>query len=158
MSYLNRKKNNPLPDLENFRSMVNGHWFSYEFVDPKTQGSMRNYVRALDYEANVLFPIAWAGGDEYMDVLAERVAAHNKRLQEPSPVQKLINQTLAAVDPELDEFMGKLAYFDWTWRYSDSIEVGRRGMDSEAYISKQVAKGGLFKIAYDLEKAKRGYQ
>jgi len=148
-----RYKQNELMSLDDFRSHVRSHHFSYEianFKEPLEPRDMERYVRAQDYEANFLFPIAWAGGDTYMQVLMERGRQHADRLLEPTRTDKLIDKYLDSLDPEFLDFLTMLAGHDWHYGYSDDLKVWERGNAVQEKLNAYKARGEMWENAYNL--------
>lgn len=149
MSYNKRQ----LMSLDDFRCEVMRHVFSFQLAksaEPLDPHMLERFVRAQDYEANVLFPTAWAGGDPYMQILAKAGHEHAKRLMAPTNAEKLANSLLDALHPEFREYLALLAKHDWYYSYSDDRNVWRTYHEAQMKLNAFRTRGELWEKAYVL--------
>ena len=154
---------NKLPSLEEFKTRLTCHEFSLAIWndmhsgfprDPKEQ-MMAQYVRAQRIEATLIFPDAWAGGDEYMQALGEAQAKAvnhitKEEIRKNVPTYHLERKVFEKLGTALQEFIKKLYYHDWHYSYSDDANVWRGGQKKRDEIDAILKTGGdEYKVWYN---------
>lgn len=147
-------KENTMISLEEFKSRLQFHTFSFEIQDELKNSApheddkelLAMYVQAQQTEARMIFPDAFAGGDDYMVALAEAQAKAIKRIVEKAvrkvPSHYLEVKVFKSLSTELQDFITMLYHHDWYYDYSDDNKVWRAGQAKEAAIQAALKKGG----------------
>lgn len=142
------------PSIQDFIQMFNIHQWS--FLRAKFEMNpeeIRSFVQALELEADVM-KVAWDGGDEYMQVLANHLTnamvSHAQRTAFEVAAVNFVN----SLGEEFAKYVEDLTTHDWYYRESDDITVYRRGLNREEQLKTLAARGDLWQLAYDTEAAR----